>query len=122
MSSLYYNDYSVKNQNKNKTERFSKKSKKKDRKNIIMEGTVTSSSNFYNATPSLDSGGDANAALAELDQNLRCGRLGDQAEAIVRFPSLFTKYPFPILINSALLKLADVFRQGSNFIRLCVLR
>ena len=124
MSSLYYNDYSVKNQNKNKTERFSKKFQieKKTRKNIIMEGTVTSSSNFYNATPSLDSGGDANAALAELDQNLRCGRLGDQAEAIVRFPSLFTKYPFPILINSALLKLADVFRQGSNFIRLCVLR
>ena len=29
-----------------------------------MEGTVTSSTNFYNATPSLDSGGDANAALA----------------------------------------------------------
>ena len=108
---------------KTKQKDFQKSFKsKKTRKNIIMEGTVTSSSNFYNATPSLDSGGDANAALAELDQNLRCGRLGDQAEAIVRFPSLFTKYPFPILINSALLKLADVFRQGSNFIRLCVLR
>ena len=90
--------------------------------NFKMDGTVTASSNFYNSTPSLDSGGDANAALAELDQNLRCGRLGEQAEAIVRFPSLFTKYPFPILINSALLKLADVFRQGSNFLRLCVLR
>jgi len=25
---------------------------------------------------------------------------------------LFEKYPFPILINSALLKLADVFRVG----------
>ena len=99
----------------------------KDLKNFVknhfkMDGTVTASSNFYNSTPSLDSGGDANAALAELDQNLRCGRLGEQAEAIVRFPSLFTKYPFPILINSALLKLADVFRQGSNFLRLCVLR
>ena len=68
-----------------------------------------------------ESGGDANAALAELDQNLRCGRLGEQAEAIVRFPRLFSKYPFPILINSALLKLADVFRQGSNFLKLCVL-
>lgn len=70
---------------------------------------------------SLEGGGDANAALAELDQNLRCGRLGEQAEAIVRFPRLFAKYPFPILINSALLKLADVFRQGSNFLKLCVL-
>ena len=37
-------------------------------------------------------------------------RIGEQSEAIVRFPSLFAKYPFPILINSALLKLADVFR------------
>ena len=66
--------------------------------------------------------GDANAALAELDQGLRCGRLGEQSEAIVRFPRLFAKYPFPILINSALLKLADIFRQSSNFIKLCVLR
>ena len=107
---------------KTKQKDFQKSFKLKKTQKNIMEGTVTSSSNFYNATPSLDSGGDANAALAELDQNLRCGRLGDQAEAIVRFPSLFTKYPFPILINSALLKLADVFRQGSNFIRLCVLR
>ena len=66
--------------------------------------------------------GDANTALAELDQGLRCGRLGEQSEAIVRFPGLFAKYPFPILINSALLKLADIFRQSSNFIKLCVLR
>ena len=44
-----------------------------------------------------------------------------QSEAIVKFPRLFAKYPFPILINSALLKLADIFRQSSNFIRLCVL-
>ena len=65
--------------------------------------------------------GDANSALAELDQGLRSGRLGEQSEAIVKFPRLFTKYPFPILINSALLKLADIFRQSSNFIRLCVL-
>ena len=82
----------------------------------------TANSMFYGVGNSLDGGGDANAALAELDQNLRCGRLGEQAEAIVRFPRLFSKYPFPILINSALLKLADVFRQGSNFLKLCVLR
>ena len=60
--------------------------------------------------------------MAELDQGLRCGRLGEQSEAIVKFPRLFAKYPFPILINSALLKLADIFRQSSNFIKLCVLR
>lgn len=42
--------------------------------------------------------------------------------AIVRFPALFERYPFPILINSAFLKLADVFRTGTNFLRLWILR
>lgn len=40
----------------------------------------------------------------------------------MRFPRLFEKYPFPILINSSLLKLADVFRMGNNFLRVWVLR
>lgn len=43
---------------------------------------------------------------------LRSGKVGEQCEAIVRFPRLFEKYPFPILINSSFLKLADVFRVG----------
>ncbi|XP_075559046.1 integrator complex subunit 7-like isoform X1 [Dermacentor variabilis] len=65
---------------------------------------------------------DANSALTELDKGLRSGRLGEQCETIVRFPRLFEKYPFPILINSACLKLAEVFRVGSNFLRMLVLK
>ncbi|XP_073994843.1 integrator complex subunit 7 [Rhodnius prolixus] len=65
---------------------------------------------------------DANSALTELDKGLRSGRVGEQCEAIVKFPRLFEKYPFPILINSSFLKLADVFRVGNNFLRLWVLR
>lgn len=64
----------------------------------------------------------ANAALTELEKGLRSTRLGEQAEAIVRFPRLFEKYPFPILINSGMLKLAELFRQGPNFLKMCVLR
>nr|CAD7407932.1 unnamed protein product [Timema poppensis] len=64
---------------------------------------------------------DANSALTELDKGLRSGKVGEQCEAIVRFPRLFEKYPFPILINSSLLKLADVFRVGNNFLRVWVL-
>ncbi|XP_063222620.1 integrator complex subunit 7 [Bacillus rossius redtenbacheri] len=64
---------------------------------------------------------DANSALTELDKGLRSGRVGEQCEAIVRFPRLFEKYPFPILINSSVLKLADVFRVGINFLRVWVL-
>ncbi|KAK2560871.1 Integrator complex subunit 7 [Acropora cervicornis] len=74
---------------------------------------------FSNNSDSLQ---DANTALAELDKGLRSSKTGEQCEAIVRFPGLFEKYPFPILINSALLKLADVFRVGNNFLRLCILK
>ena len=45
-------------------------------------------------------------------QGLRSPRLGEQSEAIVKFPTLMDRFPFPILINVAFLKLADVFRTG----------
>ncbi|XP_015789504.1 integrator complex subunit 7-like [Tetranychus urticae] len=65
---------------------------------------------------------DANSLLSELDKGLRSGKMGEECEAIVGFPWLFIRYPFPILINSASLKLADVFRNGSNFSRLLILK
>ncbi|CAK8677491.1 unnamed protein product [Clavelina lepadiformis] len=65
---------------------------------------------------------DANSALMELDKGLRTHKVGEQCEAIVRFPSLFARFPFPILINSAFLKLADAFRTGNNFTRICIMR
>ncbi|XP_055713590.1 integrator complex subunit 7 [Phlebotomus papatasi] len=65
---------------------------------------------------------DANSSLTELDKGLRSAKVGEQCEAIVRFPKLFEKYPFPILINSSFLKLAEFFQNGSNLLRLWVLR
>lgn len=59
-----------------------------------------------------DTDQDANSVLTELDKGLRSTKIGEQCEAIVRFPKLFEKYPFPILINSSFLKLADFFRFG----------
>lgn len=53
---------------------------------------------------------------------LRSAKIGEQCEAIVRYPKIFEKYPFPILINSSFLKLAEFFRMGSNLLRLWVLR
>ncbi|KYM93935.1 Integrator complex subunit 7 [Cyphomyrmex costatus] len=78
--------------------------------------------NAFNDTGLGEPEQDANTALIELDKGLRSTKTGEQCEAIVRFPRLFEKYPFPILINSSLLKLADVFRTGSNFLRVWVLR
>ena len=69
-----------------------------------------------------DQSQDANFALMELEKGLRSGKVGEQCEAIVCVPALLEKYPFPILVNAAFLKLADVFRAGTNFMKLCVLK
>lgn len=61
---------------------------------------------------------DANSLLIELDRGLKKKSIGEQCEAVVRFTSLFQKQPSPVLINSACLRLAEAFRNGSNFIRL----
>ncbi|XP_002137457.2 integrator complex subunit 7-like [Drosophila pseudoobscura] len=65
---------------------------------------------------------DPNAVLMELDKGLRSAKQGIQCESIVRFPRLFEKYPFPILINSSFIKLAEFFVSGSNLLRFWVLR
>ncbi|XP_060588838.1 integrator complex subunit 7-like isoform X2 [Ruditapes philippinarum] len=62
------------------------------------------------------------AEAINFNKRLRSMNVGVQCEAVVKFPRLFEKYPFPILINSAFLRLADVFRAGNNFIRWCILR
>lgn len=77
---------------------------------------------LMNSASSDNTDQDSNALLTELDKGLRSPKIGEQCEAIVRFPKLFEKYPFPILINSSFLKLAEFFRFGSNLLRLWVLR
>lgn len=55
--------------------------------------------------------------------SLRTGKIGDQCETIVKLPSLFEEYPFPILIDAVFLKLGDLFREcNNNFIRFCILK
>lgn len=78
--------------------------------------------NLFNENFLNESEQDANSVLTELDKGLRSTKLGVQCEAIVRFPRLFEKYPFPILINSSFLKLSEFFLNGSNLLRFWVLR
>ncbi|XP_065192843.1 integrator complex subunit 7-like [Sycon ciliatum] len=60
--------------------------------------------------------------IVELDSKLRCGRLGSQCEAIVGLPAIFDSHPFPTLVNAVFLKMAEFFRTGSNFLRLCMVK
>ncbi|XP_055586604.1 integrator complex subunit 7 [Uranotaenia lowii] len=78
--------------------------------------------NVFNENLLNETDQDFNSVLIELDKGLRSTKIGEQCEAIIRFPKLFEKYPFPILINSSFLKLAEFFRIGSNLSRLWVLR
>lgn len=65
---------------------------------------------------------DANTMLAELEKGLVSQNVGEQCEAVVKFTSLFQRYPFPAIINNGCLKLAEAFRCGSNFIRIQICR
>lgn len=61
---------------------------------------------------------DANSLLVELDRGLQSQNIGDQSEAVARFTNLFQRYPLPILIDLACLKLSEAFKFCSNFIRI----
>ncbi|KAA3670855.1 integrator complex subunit 7, partial [Paragonimus westermani] len=57
-------------------------------------------------------GKDANVLIMELNKGLQSANLGDQCKAIAQFPNLLEKYPFPVVVNSVSLKIAQVFCDG----------
>jgi hypothetical protein len=55
--------------------------------------------------------GEAMTVIVSLDKGLRSGIVSQQCESIVRFSELIKKYPLPVIANTALLKLAEVFQS-----------
>ena len=55
---------------------------------------------------------DPSKLLVELDKGLRSPNVGDQCESIIFFAKLIARYPFPIIVNTTLLKLSELFRNG----------
>ncbi|PVU90653.1 hypothetical protein BB559_004500 [Furculomyces boomerangus] len=55
--------------------------------------------------------------LMRLEAGSRSSDAGVQIEAISGFTELLVKHPFPVVANSAFLKLADIFALGSNLAR-----
>ncbi|KAJ2161598.1 hypothetical protein GGF46_001368 [Coemansia sp. RSA 552] len=55
--------------------------------------------------------------LLGLDTKFRSPALAVQVEAIGEFPKLLDQFPFPSLVNSAFLKLGDLFRTSPNALR-----
>ncbi|KAK9721730.1 hypothetical protein K7432_003197 [Basidiobolus ranarum] len=69
-----------------------------------------------------DSADQAFKKLIELDSKFRSQRLGTQLQAISLFPQLFDEHPFPVIINSGVLKLADFFRNSHNSVRFFIVK
>lgn len=80
---------------------------------------------------------DGTAILLELEKGLRSTKIGEQCESIAFFARLIVQHPFVVVVNTAVLKLADLFRQrcvrhpapqaalitsSNNFVRLCIVR
>ena len=55
--------------------------------------------------------GEAMTHLMRLDTKLRSGEVAQQCDSVVRFSELITKYPLPVIVSTALLKLADLFKN-----------
>ena len=53
--------------------------------------------------------------LNELERGLRSDKVGEQCESILFFAELFSRYPFPSIVASAFVKLADLY-HGTRYI------
>ncbi|KAJ1828713.1 hypothetical protein LPJ56_000938 [Coemansia sp. RSA 2599] len=55
--------------------------------------------------------------MFKLESECRTQVPATQVHAVGQFPKLFDQFPFPTLVNSAFLKLGDLFRGSSNTLR-----
>ncbi|CAF0712645.1 unnamed protein product, partial [Brachionus calyciflorus] len=63
-----------------------------------------------------------NSLWVELDKGLLSENIGQQSESIVKLTELFNRYPLPVFVNSGFTRLAKVFQNGNNFLKLQVIR
>lgn len=53
---------------------------------------------------------DLNVLLNELDKGLRSQKIHEQYESLLFFSKLINQHPLPVTVNTAFLKLTDLFR------------
>uniref|UniRef100_A0A0N5AI44 Integrator complex subunit 7 n=1 Tax=Syphacia muris TaxID=451379 RepID=A0A0N5AI44_9BILA len=61
-------------------------------------------------------------ALQAIDKGLQTRLLHEQMATIVKLPTYFRENPFPLFINTVLIRMSEAFRDGSNDLRLCLVR
>lgn len=65
---------------------------------------------FYSGLDEEQYGGEAMTTLIRLDRGLRSNIVSQQCDSIIRCGQLINQFPLPVIINTTLLKLADLFR------------
>ncbi|KAJ1964847.1 hypothetical protein IWQ62_002813 [Dispira parvispora] len=73
-------------------------------------------------TTALASSESAFKKLLELEGAWRTNTLALQVKAILGFEALFRLSPFPVVVNTAFLKLTEMFREGNNGLRYLILK
>ncbi|KAG0358105.1 Integrator complex subunit 7 [Gamsiella multidivaricata] len=65
---------------------------------------------------------EATKRLVELETEYRTQRSAEQLHAVASFPHLFDEFPYAVIINAGILKLADWFRNSNNIQRHAILQ
>jgi len=80
---------------------------------------MSSNASSSSALSTSNIGAEAMGVFHSLDKGLRSSIVSEQCESIVRISSeLVSQYPLPIIVNTALLRIADLFKNcENNFVR-----
>jgi hypothetical protein len=63
---------------------------------------------------------DGSKRLGELNQGLHSRSREEKFKALIQFPIFFDRYPFPTTVNTAVIRLSELFREGDNVLRFYV--
>lgn len=73
--------------------------------------------------PSLEEIIKSHATLLAIDNGLRSPDLPDQMATIEKFATYLRDNPFPVFVNTAVIRICEIFRDSaSNALRLCIVR
>eukprot|EP00026_Physarum_polycephalum_P002620 Phypoly_transcript_02627.p1 GENE.Phypoly_transcript_02627~~Phypoly_transcript_02627.p1 ORF type:complete len:873 (+),score=161.32 Phypoly_transcript_02627:97-2715(+) len=72
--------------------------------------------------PLFAKGRDPQLILQDLDKGLRSQKINEQYESLLFFAKLINEYPQAVVVNTAFMKLSDLFRVSNNFIRYYILQ
>ncbi|KAN0041388.1 hypothetical protein ACTFIV_003927 [Dictyostelium citrinum] len=86
-------------------------------------GTTTpTNSNIVVVESNKEDDKECGTILMEINKGIRSGNLGEQIESILFFSHLIKFHPSPLIVNSVITRLSDIFRNTSNTVKYRILK